>query len=141
MIGRLSIFAVFLGLVASTLVGAIVGVVGGVILALYRPSDFEWLTAPGSTSPNLSVTAMILIASLAGAIAAGYASARHAVGDELVNASATGLVLLLLTVAGYEEPWFHQIPLWCTLAIGGLSLPLSLLGGYLQRGNDSAEPR
>ena len=134
MIGRLSIFAIFLGLIASTFAVLLIGVIGGVILAASSPSDVEWFASPVSAPPSTGILALILAGYFGGALAAGYTSARHAIGDELINASATGIALLFLSVASYEEVWLRQIPLWCTMAIIGLLVPASLLGGYLQRG-------
>jgi hypothetical protein len=138
MIGRLSAVAIFLGLVANTLAGLLIGALGAVVLVLLSPSDLAWFGAPQAAPPGTGVAVLIVVGALSGALVAGYAAARIAAGDELINAFAMGILLLILTAASYEEPWLHQIPLWCTIAIVALQLPLSLLGGYLQRGAAAA---
>jgi hypothetical protein len=132
---RLSAFAILIGLTASSVAAILLAVLGGIVLALLSPADLEWFAAPSSASPGAGVVALFLIASLCASFVAGYVAARHAVGDELVNAFAVGAAFAVLTLASYNEPVVRELPFWCTIAIAGLSLPVSLLGGYLQRGD------
>jgi hypothetical protein len=133
-VSRLSAFAIFLGLAASTAAGLLTGAVGGVVLAFASPADLEWLSSPGAAPVGTGAAVTVVAVVLSGSLAAGYAAARLSVGDELINAFVTGILLLILTVLSYEEPVVHQLPLWSQIAVLGLPIPLSLIGGYLQRG-------
>jgi hypothetical protein len=130
---RLSAFGILIGLAASSVAAILVMAVGGIAVAMLSPAEFEWFGAPDSAAPGAAVVALFLIASLCGAFVAGYVTARYAVGDEWVNALAAGAAYAVLTVASFDEPVFRELPLWFPIAITGLSLPLSLLGGYFQR--------
>ena len=132
--GRLSLFAIMFGLGASALAGVLIGAVGGFVLTLLNPSGLAWLGAPGSAPPDTAAAMLFVGAVLSGSLAGGYAAARVATGDELINAFVTGVLLLALTMMSYEEPWFHQLPLWGKSIILVLSLPLSVAGGYVHRG-------
>jgi hypothetical protein len=79
-----------------------------------------------------------LLGSVASPFAAGWVAAQFALGEELINASFTGMLLAAFGVAGYLGPQIDDLRSWVDLLAFGLALPLSAIGGLLYRGRTSS---
>ena len=130
MIWRLYPFAILLGCAASTVVTIVLGVLGGVASAV-AGLDLSDVTV----FARIDVAVALLFMAITSFVTGGYAAARLAPGEEVVNAIATGALLL---AAGYGGPQMAALPPWLRVSSIVLALPSALAGGLLYRGRRSA---
>jgi len=130
---RLYPFAVFAGLVVGSLTAAVLGGLGG-FAAVYAGLE----DIPRALLTRADVAAAVVLITSVSAFVAGYAAARLSPGEELVNATTTGAVFLVVGLAEYAQPSAVELPLWLHVVSLTLVIPCALLGGFVFRGREPA---
>jgi HAMP domain-containing protein len=134
MVGRVSAFAIYFSIVASS----VMVLLTGALLGIASPGDLGWFLEPAATPTSTGIALILLAGALVAAFTAGYAAAALAPTAELVNAFAAGMLILVFNALGFRQLGLADLPLWCSVGALVASLPSSLAGGYLQRGPAAA---
>lgn len=134
MVGRVSAFAIYFSIVASSVMVLLTGALLGIFLGIASPGDLGWFLEPAATPVSTGIALVLLAGALVAAFTAGYAAAALAPTAELVNAFAAGVLILVFNALGFRQLGLADLPLWCSVGALVASLPLSLVGGYLRRG-------
>jgi len=125
-------FAILVGLAVGSAV-EVVGILGGmVVIGVIHPDA----AAIGlDLLERADVRMLTLASSLASSFAAGFVAARFAPGEELVNAGATG-VILVVGMARYTQPTLDAPLTGIDMLTLALAVPLAVAGGLLVRGRE-----
>jgi len=130
MFWRIYPLAIILGLAAGSGLAILVSLLG---LLVFSAGD-----ADAYYAEHTGYQIIILASSTFSSFAAGWVTARFALGEELLNACATGILLLAFGFAGYLKPPVEPVPGWLNVLSFSLVLPLSVIGSLLYRGRSSA---
>jgi hypothetical protein len=121
-----------MAIVAGLLIGTLIAVTGAMLAFLPFLAD-----APDDASMEFllrgDVQIGLLASSIASSLAAGYFAARFAPAEELLNASATGILMLAISLAEFDADAIDSLPEWLELLSIGLVLPLVLAGALIWR--------
>lgn len=133
MIWRIYPIAILIGLTIGTLVQLLCLVPGAIVLVLTAPLPPSGELA-SEVLQETSAHVLVLASLVAAYLAAGYTTARFAAGEELLNAAATGVVVMALGLAAEigKTPW-DVLPAWVDWLSLAIAVPLTLAGGMLFR--------
>jgi hypothetical protein len=87
--------------------------------------------AADGTTADASILALLVLASVAFSVAAGYLTALLARRREIAHTVGLGIVQLAIGI-GVQSGYWEVIPLWYHLAFLSLLLPGNVVGGVLR---------
>ncbi len=129
---RLDFSAIVTGLVFSLVIAGLLAVLaGGAISAVWVGQGMTQAQIESRLNSDPGFLLVCLILSFGASFGAGFIAARRAGNDEMLNAGASGLALLVSSLIFYVPLGMGAFPLWYTLPAYLLTIPLSLLGGYV----------
>ena len=128
MVWRLYPISVLVGGAAASAVGVLLGflIALGAIAAGFELGSTEDLQ-------RIEVAAVIVIVSIASFLIAGYVTARFAPGEEIVNAAATGAVMVVAGIGSFGDPSMEAFPEALRVLLLVLALPCTWAGAFLYR--------
>lgn len=125
---QLRIKAIFWGVVAGFVAGAVWSIINAVLLPTASMPHGDVATALASSSSFLLSS---LLGAFLSSLVSGWAAARMTAGAEIVNSVAVGVVILLLSAAMFLPVGMNHYPLWYNIPAFGLTVPFTFLGGLI----------
>jgi len=130
-LGRFFPIAILAGITA----GSILSIVSGALVGFLMVSVFGELETDAAEN-SVFLVAALLCAGI-GYLVAGLVAARLSPGEEILNAGATG-ALLLVSAFSFPGLAILPFPVWFNVAFLGMAVPFALLGGRLYLGRAPA---
>ena len=117
----------------AILLGLLAGFVASILWRLLAVLILAWLRGGLFDAFDPAFVVLSLLGAAGSMVVCGWVAARLAKENEMQNSGAVGVLVVLLGAAVFVPGEYGQYPLWYNALIFLLTVPMSILGGALQR--------